>query len=128
MILGVGIDLIEVQRIRGVVERHGERFYQRVLRPDEIAYCRSHRDPFPFIAGRFAAKEAISKAFGTGICSRLGWQDLEVCHRESGQPYVVLHDAAKQLLETLGAEVVHLSLTHTAQHAAAVAVLEGPGV
>ena len=78
MILGTGIDLIEVERIRASFARFGERFLQRILRPGETAYCLAHKDPAPFLAARFAAKEAISKAFGTGIGNLLGWQDLEV--------------------------------------------------
>ena len=126
MILGLGIDLVEIERIRGVYERHGERFLHRILRPDESAYCLAHKDPLPFIAGRFAAKEAIAKAFGTGISSQLGWLDMEVRHKESGAPYVVLHADGLSLLHQRGAQTVHLSLSHTAQHATAVAILEGP--
>jgi holo-[acyl-carrier protein] synthase len=125
MILGTGIDLVEVARIRNSIERFGERFLKRLLCPDEITYCLSHRDPAPFVAGRFAAKEAISKAFGTGIGSQLGWLDMEVAHKPSGQPYVVLHGGAPRLLEERGARVVHLSLSHTNEHATAVAILEG---
>ncbi len=125
MILGTGIDLIEVERIRESHARFGERFLKRILRPAEIAYCLQYRDPAPHLAARFAAKEAISKAFGTGIGSALGWQDLEVARKESGEPYVVLHEGGQRLLELRGARIVHLSLTHTQHHAAAVAVLEG---
>src|SRR5512139_3860889 len=112
MILGLGIDLIEVERILASHEKFGERFVNRVLRPDEIAYCLSHRQPGPFLAVRFAAKEAISKAFGTGIGSRLAWQDMEVCRKESGEPYVVLHGAGLQLLNERGARTVMISLSH----------------
>ena len=124
MILGIGIDISEVARIKASYERFGERFLNRVLRPDEIAYCLSHKNSAPFLAARFAAKEAISKAFGTGIGSQLGWQDIEVKHHESGQPFVVLQDGGKKLLEQRGGRVVHLSLSHTDNYAAAVAVLE----
>ena len=124
MILGIGIDIIEVARIKASHDRFGERFLKRVLRPDEIAYCLSHKNPAPFLAARFAAKEAISKAFGTGIGSQLGWQDLEVKHHESGQPFVVLHDDGKKLLELRNGRTVHLSVSHTENYAAVVAVLE----
>jgi holo-[acyl-carrier protein] synthase len=124
MILGAGVDIIEVTRIRGSYEKFGERFINRVLRPDEIRYCLSHRDPAPFLAARFAAKEAISKAFGTGIGRHLGWQDLEVARKESGEPYVILHDQGLVLLAERGANRVHLTLSHTSQHAVAVAILE----
>lgn len=124
MVLGVGVDIIEVERIRASHERFGDRFLKRILRPDEIAYCFTHAQPAPFLAARFAAKEAISKAFGTGIGRQLGWQDMEVKRKESGEPYVVLHGAGQELLAKRGARIVHLSLSHTAAHAAAVAVLE----
>lgn len=125
MILGTGIDLIEVGRIAASYERFGERFLARILRPAEIAYCLSHAQPAPHLAARFAAKEAVSKAFGTGIGAELGWQDIEVARRASGEPHVVLHAKGLALLAARGGRGVHLSLTHTAAHAAAVAVLEG---
>src|SRR5947207_13396223 len=120
MILGTGIDIIEVSRIRASYEKFGERFLKRILRPEEIAYCLSHKNPAPFLAARFAAKEAISKAFGTGIGEQLGWQDMEVRRKESGEPYVVLHDKGLALMQSRGAARVHLSLSHTEQHAAAM--------
>src|SRR5216117_2375471 len=82
MILGSGIDIIEVARIRASYEKFGERFLNRILKPAEIAYCLGHKRPAPFLAARFAAKEAISKAFGTGIGKHLGWHDMEVGHKE----------------------------------------------
>src|SRR5450631_3034165 len=124
MILGIGIDLIEVARIESSYERFGERFLDRILLPGEISYCLSHKKPGPFLAARFAAKEAISKAFGTGIGAQLGWQDMEVKRRESGEPYVVLHGRGAELLARRGGRVVLISLSHTQESAAAVAVLE----
>jgi holo-[acyl-carrier protein] synthase len=123
MILGIGIDLIEVERIRASQVRFGERFLRRILHEREVAYCLSHRDPAPFLAARFAAKEAISKAFGTGIGSQLGWLDMEVGRRDSGEPFVILHGKALDLLARRGATTVLLSLSHTQQHATAVALL-----
>ncbi len=124
MTLGIGIDIIEVARIRASHERFGERFLNRILLPGEIAYCLSHRIPAPHLAARFAAKEAISKAFGTGIGKDLGWRDMEVMRRESGQPYVVFHGAGLVLFQNRGATQLVLSLSHTEGYAAAVAVLE----
>jgi holo-[acyl-carrier protein] synthase len=124
MILGTGIDIIEVTRIRGSFERFGERFVNRILHPAEIAYCLSHRDPAPFLAARFAAKEAISKAFGTGIGAQLGWQDLEVGRKPSGEPFVILHGGGQKLLTERGGARVHLTLSHTEHHAVAMAILE----
>ena len=103
MILGTGIDLIEVARIASSFERFGERFVNRVLLPNEIAYCLSHKNPAPFLAAQFAAKEAISKAFGTGIGAQLGWQDMEIRRKESGEPFVVLHGKGADLFTARGA-------------------------
>src|SRR5256714_2195914 len=124
MILGVGIDIIEVGRIQRSYERFGERFLNRILHPNEISYCLSHKAPAPFLAARFAAKEAISKAFGTGIGAQLGWQDMEVGRKESGEPFVVLHEAGQKLMQSRGARAVLISLSHTQAHASAVAILE----
>ncbi len=124
MILGVGIDIIEVARIKASHEKFGERFLSRILLPNEIAYCLSHKFPAPFLAARFAAKEAISKAFGTGIGAQLSWQDMEVARRESGEPYVILHGKGETLLHARGARIVLISLSHTEHHATAVAILE----
>jgi len=104
MILGTGIDLIEVARIAASFEKFGDRFVNRILLPDEIAYCRQHRQPAPFLAARFAAKEAISKAFGTGIGAALGWQDMEIRRKESGEPFVVLHGKGEELFAARGAK------------------------
>jgi holo-[acyl-carrier protein] synthase len=124
MILGTGIDIIEVARIDASFQKFGDRFLQRILRPDEIAYCLSHKRPAPFLAARFAAKEAISKAFGTGIGAQLGWQDIEVARKPSGEPFVILHEPAEKLLRERGGRIVHLTLSHTEQHACAMAILE----
>ena len=125
MILGLGIDIIEVARIRQSHERFGERFLQRILRPAEIAYCLGYRDPAPFLAARFAAKEAVSKAFGTGIGRHLGWQDMEVARKDSGEPFIILHSNGQTLLQQRGAKQILVSISHTQNHAAVVALLEG---
>ncbi|MCX8156494.1 MAG: holo-ACP synthase [Verrucomicrobiae bacterium] len=124
MILGVGIDIIEVARIEQSYQRFGERFLQRILRPAEITYCLSFKHPGPHLAARFAAKEAVSKAFGTGIGAQLSWQAIEVERRPSGEPFITLHEEGLVLLATRGGRQVLISLTHTTQYAAAVAILE----
>jgi len=124
MILGVGIDIIEVARIEGSYSRFGDRFLDRILHKNEIQYCLSHRAPGPFLAARFAAKEAISKAFGTGIGAQLSWQDMEVVRKPSGVPFVVLHGKGKELLAARHASALSISLSHTPNYAAAVAILE----
>ena len=98
MILGIGIDIIEVERIKASHERFGERFLNRILHPNEIAYCLRTRAA-PFLAARFAAKEAISKAFGTGIGAQLGWRDMEVGRKPQRQ---ALRDPARRRSETPG--------------------------
>ena len=125
MILGIGIDIIEVARVQGSFDKFGERFTHRILHPNEISYCLSHRVPGPFLAARFAAKEAISKAFGTGIGAQLGWHDMEVGRKESGEPFVILHEKGQALLKERGAKRVLISLSHTTAHATAMAILEG---
>src|SRR5512140_2117173 len=113
MILGIGIDIIEVARIEASQKRFGERFLNRILHPNEISYCLSYKSPGPFLAARFAAKEAISKAFGTGIGAQLGWQDMEVGRKESGEPFVILHEKGQALLKARNARAVLISLSHT---------------
>lgn len=125
MILGVGVDIIEVARIAASYEKFGERFVNRILLPDEISYCLSHKKPGPFLAARFAAKEAISKAFGTGIGAALGWQDMEIRRKESGEPYVILHGKGEKLFKARNAKRLLVSLSHTQNYAAVTAVLEG---
>ena len=127
MILGVGIDLTEVDRVRVSLERFGDRFLLRILTDNEIAYCRQFKQPAPHVAARFAAKEAMSKAFGTGIGTAFGWRDLEVGRQESGEPFAILHGPAEDLRQQRGGRL-WLSLTHTAHYATAVAILEtAPG-
>src|SRR5215472_16018598 len=125
MILGVGIDIIEVARIAASYEKFGERFLSSILHPAEISYCLTHKDPAPFLAARFAAKEAISKAFGTGIGAQIGWKDMEVGRKPSGEPFVILHEGGQKLLKERGARAVLISLSHTQNYAAAVAILDG---
>ncbi len=123
MILGTGIDIIEVARIAQAHEAHGDRFLTRILRAEEIAYCLAQRFPARHLAARFAAKEAVSKALGTGIGSQLGWQDIEVSRHPSGQPFIVLHGKGRALLQSRQGHTVHVSLSHTDTHATAVAVV-----
>ena len=110
MIFGTGIDIIDVARIGRVHSRWGEKFLNKFLRPDEIKYCQQQADPSPSIAARFAGKEAVSKAFGTGIGEKLNWHDLEIVHHERGRPMVRLHGKAKVLLMELGGKDVTSAL------------------
>ena len=124
MIFGTGLDIVDVRRIRKAYSRWGDRFLRKFMREEEIEYCHSLNDPVPSIAVRFAGKEAISKAFGTGIGGRLNWHDLEIVHHESGRPTVKLHGGALVMLVELGGKTVHVTLSHSEDQAAAMALLE----
>ena len=126
MILGTGIDIVETARIRDSLEKFGDRFLNRCFLPDEVAYCRSMKFPELHLAARFAAKEAISKAFGTGVGKHLGWRDMEIRKRDSGEPYVQLHGKGAELAQVRGVTGVLVSLSHCKDYAAANAVLVGP--
>ncbi len=123
VLIGLGADIVEVERIRGVMERQGERFLNRVFTDEERAYCFGMRVPFPHLAARFAAKEAVSKAFTTGIGAELGWKSISVYHGERHQPCVRLDEKGEALLKHLGASQILLTLSHTQTSALAVAVL-----
>lgn len=119
--LGLGIDLVEVPRIRQMLEKHGQRFKQRTFTAGEIAYCDSCADAAMHYAARFAAKEAAAKALGTGLWAEgVVWTDIEVVRGEHGKPSLVLHGAAK---ERAGAATCLVSLTHTKELAMAQVIL-----
>jgi holo-[acyl-carrier protein] synthase len=121
-VLGLGVDIIEVARIRTAIERHGDRFHQRICTASEATYCLGMRDPAPFFAARFAAKEAVSKALGTGIGAQCGWLDIEVRRKASGEPFVILHGAGAETAKRLGIGRVLLTLSHTENYAVAHAI------
>ena len=123
-VLGIGVDLVENARIEHSLERFGERFLHRVFTPGEIEYSQSMKFSARHLAARFAAKEAVSKAFGTGIGKSMGWKDIDVRRKESGEPYVVLEGGAKKLAEERKVSKVLITLSHTEHHAMAVIVLE----
>jgi holo-[acyl-carrier protein] synthase len=126
-LLGLGADLVEVERIRRAVERHGPRFLDRILTVEEKAYCLGLRAPYKHIAARFAAKEAVAKAFTTGIGAELGWKSISVHHGSRHEPLVRLDERGDALLARVGATGVLLTLSHTETHALAVAALVGTG-
>src|SRR5206468_3767637 len=123
ILIGLGADIIEVDRIRGVMERQGERFLQRVFTDEERAYCLGLTHPHKHLAARFAAKEAVAKAFTTGIGAELGWKSISVYHGERHEPLVRLDDKGIALLKQVGASHVMLTLSHTDTTALAVAAL-----
>lgn len=122
-VLGIGIDIVETERIEDSLKRFGERFLKRVYHPGEIAYAQSMKFPALHLAARFAAKEAISKAFGTGIGRQLGWTDMEIRRKESGEPYVILHGKGAELAKKRGVAQVLVSLSHCKAYSAANAIL-----
>jgi holo-[acyl-carrier protein] synthase len=123
ILLGLGCDVIEVARVKGVADRQGERFLNRVFTEDERLYCFSRPHPYNHLAARFAAKEAISKCFTTGIGAALGWKSASVYHGDRMEPLVRLDEQGKALLAHLGATHVLISLSHTDTVAMAVAAL-----
>ncbi|MBT5903833.1 MAG: holo-ACP synthase [Opitutaceae bacterium] len=127
ILLGLGCDLIEVDRVRGVLERQGERFVNRVFSAEERAYCDSLKHPHKHYAARFAAKEAISKCFTTGIGAEFGWKSASVYHGARHQPLVRLDEQGAALLQSIGGDSVIVSLSHTETSAMAVAaILKNP--
>ena len=124
-ILGIGLDLIEVARVRASVRRSGERFAARVFTPDEIAYCAGRARKFEHLAARFAAKEAMLKALGTGITGWASMQEVEVVHNAAGRPEIRLRGGVLRRARALGVSATHLSISHMEGLAAAVVVLEG---
>ncbi len=124
MIVGTGVDLAEVPRIRASFERFGERFRNRVFTPSEIAYVERKANRYERYAARFAAKEAGMKAIGTGWKRGVTWQDFEVTNLPSGKPTLRFHGAAARVAEALKVRNVSLSMTHTAELAMAQVILE----
>ena len=125
MIVGTGIDIAEVDRIRQTVERFGRRFTERVFTADEIRYCESKANKIERYAARFAAKEAALKAIGTGWNRGVTWRDVEVRRSPGQRPTIVFHGRAGEFFAKLGAMRAHLSLTHTKEFAMALVILEG---
>lgn len=124
MIVGTGIDIAEVPRIRAAIERHGERFLKRIFTEGEIQYCESKANRVERYAARFAAKEAGMKAIGTGWNHGVRWRDIEVARKPGGRPTLRLHGKAAEFAARLGATNIALSLTHTAEQAFAQVILE----
>ena len=124
MIVGTGIDIVEVPRVRAARIRFGARFEQRVFTPAEIAYCRSKPNADERFAARFAAKEAALKALGTGWRGGIAWRDVEVQRAPGGRPTVAFSGKAGEVAARLGVVRASLSLSHTEGHAIASVILE----
>ena len=124
-VLGIGVDLVECARIERSLERFGEKFLHRVFTDGEIEYSTSMKFPARHLAARFAAKEAVSKAFGTGIGKSMGWRDIDVHKKPSGEPVLVFAGGAEKLAKERGVTNALITLSHSEQHAVATIVLEG---
>lgn len=124
-IVGIGTDITECLRIARMIDRHGEVFLQRVYTPAEIAYCQNRKQATQHFTGRWAAKEAVLKALGTGWIRGISWLDVEIVNRPGGQPEVILKDGAKKVADQLGVEKVQVSISHCRTHAVAFAVAVG---
>ena len=122
---GIGIDVCKVERISESLQRFGERMERRLFTPDELAYCRGFSDPMPHLAARFAAKEATSKALGTGIAGGIGWTQIEVVQPGGRKPTLRLTGAALERFTSIGATMSHVSLSHDGGLGVACVVLEG---
>src|SRR6266478_1481709 len=124
-VLGIVVDFVECVRIQRSIDRFGDRFLQRVFTDGEIEYSMSMKFPARHLAARFAAKEAVSKAFGTGIGKAMGWRNIDIQKRPSGEPFLVLSGPARDLATGRGVTAALVTLSHTEHHAVACVVLEG---
>jgi len=119
MVKGVGIDIIEVARIKSMMEKYGDKFFKRILTDNEINYCKSFPNAELHFAGRFSSKEAYSKAIGTGISKDFGWKDIEILNDERGKPYI------NHTKETSYSHLhFEISISHTKEYGSAVVVCE----
>lgn len=124
VIVGMGIDIAEVERIRGAIERHGEVFLRRIFTAREREYCERFKNKYERYAGRFAVKEAAMKALGTGWSRGVRWVDIEVVRQKGGRPTLALEGEARKIGEKLGVKSIALSITHTASQAYAQVIFE----
>jgi holo-[acyl-carrier protein] synthase len=124
MIVGIGIDIVEIDRIKNSVEKYGDHFLNKVFTEKEKAYCNSKKVPYSSLAGRFAAKEAAFKALGTGLQNGIGWQMVEIINDTLGKPTLHLYGKAKELTDTLNVSQYHVSISHCKGNAVAQVILE----
>ena len=124
MIVGTGVDIVEVPRVAAAIERFGDRFLHRIFTDAEIRYCESKQNKTERYAARFAAKEAALKAIGTGWRRGVAWREVEVTREPGGRPTMAFHGVAAQFAERLGVKRAHVSLSHTEEHAIAHVILE----
>ncbi|MEY5063126.1 MAG: holo-ACP synthase [Verrucomicrobiota bacterium] len=125
-LLGLGMDLVEIDRIEDSMKKFGDRFLKRIFHPAEVAYAETQARPATHLAARFAAKEAASKAFGTGIGKALPWLGMEIGRHSSGEPFLRFHAAGSELAKSRGITRALVTLSHTRSHSAATVALLGP--
>jgi len=124
MIVGMGLDIAEIDRIQAAITRHGRPFIERLFTPSEVSYCERHASPSERYAARFAVKEAAMKALGTGWRHGVRWRDIEVTREISGKPGVHLEGVARQFADRLGVKHISVSITHSGNWAMAQVIFE----
>ena len=124
MIVGLGVDLIEIERVKRAHLKHGQRFIDRLFTPDEAKYCLKKKDPYPSLAGRFAAKEAVIKAFSHGFGGRWKWTHIEVARQLSGKPTLKLTGIMEKLRVERKINHMHLTIAHSKRDATATVIFE----
>src|SRR5579859_3664625 len=124
MIVGLGVDLIEIERVKKAHLQHGQRFIERLFTPAEASYCLKKKDPYPSLAGRFAAKEAVIKAFGHGFGGRWKWVHIEVVRERSGRPTLKLTGIMEKLRVERKINNIHLTIAHSKRDATATVLFE----
>jgi holo-[acyl-carrier protein] synthase len=127
IVVGIGTDIIECLRVAQMIERHGELFLARVFTPHEIEYCSARKAATQHYAGRFAAKEAVLKALGTGWTRGVQWRDIEVRNDFGGKPKIALSGGAREMCESLGVSEMLISISHCRTHATAYVLAVGNG-
>jgi holo-[acyl-carrier protein] synthase len=124
-VLGIGVDIVEIGRFESAIARSGKAFLDRLFLPSEQSYCSPQREPARCYAARFAAKEAVAKALGTGIGAQLAWRDIEIQRKPTGEPFIVLHGTGAETAKSLGVSRILLSLSHSENYAVANAICTG---
>jgi holo-[acyl-carrier protein] synthase len=124
MIIGTGVDIVEIKRIQQMLDKHAAHFYEKILTPKEGALAEARRQPAGFVAGRWAAKEAVVKALGVGFGKECGWLDVEILNDARGKPEVTLHGVGKATAESMGIQHLHVSISHEQTNAIAFVIAE----
>jgi holo-[acyl-carrier protein] synthase len=124
VIVGLGLDIAEIDRIEAAIARHGAPFLERLYTPREVSYCEKHRNKFERYAGRFAAKEAAMKALGTGWRHGVRWRDIEVVREPSGKPTLHLEGVAREFADRMGVKSISITITHSGNFALAQVIFE----